>query len=216
MNQKKYREYWQKRTEELMLYADRKDIDFFKLPKDYVMKTNHGSHTNIIVRNGNLNINVARQKFNEWLSKDWSWYGYELHYIPIKRKILIEQFMPSEQKTLLDYKFFCFNGKPKVMYIGDDGNYQNPTCDFFDMDFNHLNITMHDPNAKVCPAKPKNFELMKEYSEKLCKDFKFVRVDFYEIDGIIYFGELTFIPSAAYINYRRKEDDLIFGKMLEL
>ena len=192
------------------------DIDFSKLPKDYVIKTNHGSHTNIIVRNGNLNKNQARQKFNEWLSKDWSWYGYELHYIPIQRKILIEKFMSSEQKTLLDYKFFCFNGIPKVMYIGDDGNYQNPTCDFFDMNFNHLDITMHDPNAPICPTKPKNFEQMKEYANKLCKDFKFVRVDFYEIDGKVYFGELTFIPSAAYINYRKKEDDYIFGDMLKL
>lgn len=200
----------------LGVYDKFDDIDFSKLPKDYVMKTNHGSHTNIIVRNGNINKVSAKKQFENWLSKDWSWYGYELHYIPIKRKILIEKFMPCEQKTLLDYKFFCFNGKPKVMYIGDDGNYQNPTCDFFDMNFNHLDITMHDQNAPICPTKPKKFEQMKEYANKLCKDFKFVRVDFYEIDGKVYFGELTFIPSAAYIHYRRNEDDLIFGKMLEL
>lgn len=197
------------------IYNKFDDIDFSKLPKDYVIKTNHGSHTNLIVRNGNINKAAAKRKFENWLSKDWSWYGYELHYIPIKRKILIEQFMPS-QKTLLDYKFFCFNGEPKVMYVGDDGNYSNPTCDFFDMNFNHLSIKMHDPNAKIMPKKPENFELMKEYAKKLCEDFKFVRVDFYEINGRLYFGELTFIPSAAYIHYRNDNDDFEFGRMLEL
>ena len=199
----------------LGVYDKFNDIDFSKLPKDYVMKTNHGSHTNIIVRNRNINKASAKKQFENWLSKDWSWWGYELHYIPIKRKILVEKYMDNGPGGLIDYKFWCFNGKPKFFTINGDNGHGG--INHYDFNRNLLNISRNDypadPNKKW--NMPKNLEKMKEYAEKLSKDFKFVRVDFYEINGKVYFGELTFIPGAAYIKWKHNED-FELGEMLDL
>lgn len=195
------------------------DIDFSKLPKDYVMKTNHGSHTNIIVRNGNLNKNIARQKFNEWLSKDWSWWGYEMFYKPIPRKIIIEKFMSDGNSSLTDYKFLCFNGNPFYCQVITDRGTNKMALNYYDMnwqpckDISRLDLPA---NYNKINGKPKTFEEMKEYATVLSKDFKFVRVDFYEIAGQLYFGELTFIPAASYIKYKNDKTDFDFGNCLHL
>jgi len=190
------------------------DIDFSKLPKDYVMKTNHGSHTNIIVRNSQINKANVKRQFNEWLSKDWSWWGYEMHYVPIKRKILIEQFINTNLPDLIDYKFYCFNGKPAFCQIITDRN-SNEKISHYDMNWNY--IKDYD-QIRYCSLnninQPKSFDEMKEYAVKLSEDFKFVRADFYEINGKVYFGELTFIPAAAYIKYKNDKADFELGQML--
>jgi hypothetical protein len=195
------------------------NIDFSKLPRDYVIKTNHGSHTNIIVRGGVLNKNLARAKFQEWLSKDWTWWGYEMFYKRISRKILIEEFKSDGNSALIDYKFLCFNGKPLYCQAMTDRGTDHMAVNYYDMDWNacttisrlDLPANYHKRNEK-----PKTFDTMKKYAEVLSKDFKFVRVDFYEIDGKIYFGELTFIPAAAYLKYKDPNTDFDFGKLLDL
>ncbi len=201
------------------IYDKFNDIDFSKLPKDYIMKTNHGSHTNIIVRNGNLNKNLAKQKFNEWLSKDWSWWGYEMFYKPIPRKIIIEKFMSDGNAALTDYKFLCFNGKPFYCQAITDRGTNKMALNYYDMNWNPCKeISRLDlpANYNKINAKPKTFEQMKEYATILSKDFKFVRVDFYEIEGKIYFGELTFIPAASYLKYKDPNTDYEFGNLLKL
>lgn len=192
------------------------DIDFTKLPKDYVIKTNHGSHTNIIVRDGKINKDAAKRQFENWLSKDWSWYGYELHYIPIKRKILIEQYMNDGNSDLFDYKFYCFNGNPTFCQIITDRN-TNEKISHYNMNWEYdIKPDQIGFTSIANIEKPKNFEQMKECAKKLSEDFKFVRVDFYEINGKIYFGELTFIPAAAYIKYKNDKVDFEIGEMLRL
>lgn len=198
----------------LGVYNKFDDIDFSQLPKDFIIKTNHASHTNIIVKNSQFNKNDLKKKFDFWMTCDYSLYAYEMYYKNIPRKIYIEPLLSNE--CLKDYKFFCFNGEPKIMYIGDDGNYQNPTSDFFDMNFNHLDIIMRDPNSTITPSKPLNFEKMKQYAKILAQDFKFVRVDFYEINGKLYISELTFIPSAAYIHFKNPQHNLLLGEWLKL
>lgn len=192
------------------------NIDFSKLPKDYVMKTNHGSHTNIIVRNGQINKVNAKRQFNEWLSKDWSWWGYEMHYVPIKRKILIEKYMDNGPEGLIDYKFWCFNGEPKFFTINGDNGHGG--INHYDFNGNLLPYSRKelpaDKNKKW--NMPNNLAEMKEYAAKLSEDFKFVRVDFYEINGKVYFGELTFIPGAAYIKYTDDKVDFELGNLLQL
>lgn len=203
----------------LNVYDDFDDIDFSKLPKDYVIKTNHGSHTNIIVRDGKINIDHARRCFANWMSKDWSWYGYELHYVPIKRKIFIEQFQSGQGTDLTDYKFLCFNGEPKYVQVISDRSNTKKRLNYYDMNWQfQKNISRLDfmNNPNMLDEKPKTFELMKEYAKKLSEDFKFVRVDFYEIDGKLYVGELTFIPAAAYIIWSNPNIDKMFGDMLKL
>lgn len=196
------------------VYDSVDEIEFEKLPVKYVIKCNHGSGMNLVVKNGNYSVEFIKSKLNEWLKKNFVQY-HEYHYLFIKKKILIEEYICDNNEILTDYKFWCFNGKPEFMYISDDGS-NNPHTDFFDMNFNHLDIAMRDPNHSTIPNKPTNFEKMKEYSSILSKDFKFVRVDFYEYKNTLYFGELTFYPNAGYLHYRGKNWDLELGKKLKL
>lgn len=103
----------------------------------------------------------------------------------------------SNDECLTDYKFFCFNGIPKFMYISNDAS-KNATTDFFDMDFNLLPIRMKDPNSKIKPPKPEAFDEMKRLAMKLAKGCPHVRVDFYYINKKIYFGELTFYHNGGF------------------
>jgi hypothetical protein len=200
----------------LGVYDKFDDIDFSKLPKDYVIKTNHGSHTNIIVRNGKIDKIKAKKKFDEWMSKDWSWWGYELHYIPIPRKIYIEPFMQNNGLPLNDYKFWCFNGKPKFFTINGDNGHGG--INHYDFNANLLNISRYDYPADKNKKwnMPKKLNLMIEYATVLAVPFKFVRIDFYEINNNCVFGELTFIPGAAYIQYNPDLTDYQLGTLLQL
>lgn len=203
----------------LGIYDTFDSIEFAKLPTDYVIKTNHGSHTNIIVRNGNINKVKARQRFTEWLSKDWSWWGYELLYIPIPRKIFIEPLMTDGHNDLTDYKFLCFNGVPRYCQVISDRNNSDKRLNYYDLNWSPMyKICRTDfrSNYNLLDSKPSNFNQMIEYATKLSAEFKFVRVDFYEINGVTYFGELTFIPGAAYIQYTSDNIDYEFGNFLML
>lgn len=195
------------------------EIDFEKLPNDYVLKTNHGSHTNIIVKNNNIDKTIAKRKFDEWLSKDWSWYGKEMAYYPIKRKIFAEQFVKDKNEgELTDYKFLCFNGEPKYCQVINDRGTKDFHLNYYDMNFNFVDISITDiPNNKnFLDKKPSQFELMKEYAKTLAQDFNFVRVDFYEINNIVYLSELTFFPAAGFCKYKDEKTDLMLGNMLNL
>ena len=204
----------------LGVYDKFDDIDFSKLPKDYIMKTNHGSQTNIIVRNGQIDKKLAKRKFAEWLSKDWTWWGYEMFYMPIHKKILIEEYMKNEGKSALtDYKFSCFNSEPKFCQIINDRFTNKLHINYYNMNFKPmLDVSRNDhpANYSLKDEKPETWDLMIEYAKKLSEDFKYVRVDFYQINGKIYFGELTFIPAAAYIKYKNDKTDFEFGEMLKL
>ena len=200
----------------LGVYNTFDEIDFGKMSKDYVIKTNHGSHTNIIVRNGKIDKNKAKKQFDEWMSKDWSWWGYELHYIPIPRRIYIEPFMRNNDLPLNDYKFWCFNGKPKFFTINGDNGHGG-------INYYSIDGTLLDVSNNAAPANkekqwklPYTFDLMKQYASILAEPFKFVRVDFYEINAKCVFGELTFIPGAAYIQYTPDSTDYKFGELLQL
>ncbi len=116
---------------------------------------------------------------------------------------------------ITDYKFFCFNGEPKIMYIGAD-KAERPTSDFFDMQFNHLPIRMLDPNAEIPPKKPQEFEELKRLATILSKGIPHVRVDFYVINGQIYFGEMTFFHMGGFTPVKPAEWNVRIGEMIEL
>lgn len=201
------------------IYDKFDDIDFSKLPKDYVIKTNHGSHTNVIVRNGKIDKTKAKKQFDEWMSKDWSWWGYELNYIPISRKIFIEPFMNDGHPDLVDYKFLCFNGKPTYCQVISDRHGKLKRLNYLDRKWLPVyDISRVDfpANYSIIDNPPRSINDMWSYAEKLSADFKFVRVDFYEINGKCYFGELTFLPGAAYIQYTNDATDYKLGSLLAL
>lgn len=102
----------------------------------------------------------------------------------------------NDDNWLIDYKFLCFNGEPKVMYLGRDKS-ECPTNDFFDMEFNRLDLHFKDPNSNIQWQKPSEFEKMKKIAKTLSKNTKFLRVDFYFMNNHVYVGELTFFQNAG-------------------
>ena len=124
----------------------------------------------------------------------------------------------GDTKGLTDYKFFCFNGEPKVMFIATDREKGSSETkfDFFDMEFNHLPFTNGHPNSTAVIKKPKQFELMIELSRKLSEGLPHVRVDFYESEGNIYFGELTFFHWAGLVPFNPDEWDKKIGDWIKL
>lgn len=203
----------------LGVYNKFEEIDFSKLPKNYVIKCNHGSGMNIIVKDGKVNKQEVKQKLEKWMNTDYL-HLLEFHYKPIHKKIFIEQYMNNEGKTsLTDYKFSCFNGEPKFCQIINDRYTNNLHFNYYDLYFNPMKDVVrldHQANYDIKDEKPKNWDLMIEYSKKLSEEFKYVRVDFYEIDGVIYFGELTFTPNSGYLKYKNRETDEKIGKLLSL
>ena len=202
-------------------YDKAEDIKWDELPDRFVIKCNHGSGMNIIVKDkSKLDKGAARAKLAKWMKEDFSFRnGYEMHYHAIKRKILVEQFMEDGHPDLVDFKIFCFNGEPKLcLVIGNRSSKTQSYRNYYDMDFNFVNLskTKNKNNPKIKDKKPEHFEEMKEYAKKLSEDFKFVRVDFYEIGGKVYLGELTFTPAAGLFNYTDKKKEIEIGNLLDL
>lgn len=201
------RSYLKRKNMEFLLpklygvYDNANDIIWGKLPNSFVVKCNHGCGYNIIVKDKlKLNIEEARKQLNKWMKDDW-WKRGEVQYKFIKKKIIIEEYLGDIET----YKFYCFNGIPKVMYVSsnewkDGVCYKDEYLDYFDMNFNHLNCLLkgHKNNPNKI-KKPSNFEEMIEISKKLSKDFPFVRVDLYDVNGKIYISELTFCPTNGFM-----------------
>lgn len=204
----------------LGVYDKFDDIDFEKLPNQFVIKCTHDSGGLILCKDKNkLDIISAKKKINKILRKNYFWKGREWPYKNVERKIIIEQFMNEidefGENCLTDYKFFCFNGEPKLFYIGRD-KAKNPSTDFFDMNFNHLELTTKDPNASTPPQKPVCFEQMVEFAKILSKDVPFLRVDFYQIDNKLYCGEMTFFHNGGMSNFNPPEWDKKLGDYIDL
>lgn len=193
------------------------EIDFDALPEQFVLKTTHDSGGVVICRDkGSFDIEAAKAKLTKHLKRKYYYGKREWPYKNVSPRIIAEQYMEDKAGTaLMDFKFFCFNGEPKVMYMSRD-RAENPTTDFFDMDFNHLDMRMHDPNSEQIPEKPANFEEMKKFAAILSKDIPHLRVDFYSINGKTYVGELTFYHNSGTTHIYPREWETIWGDWLEL
>lgn len=194
------------------------EIDFDKLPNQFVLKCNHNSGLGMcICRNkSELDIKKVKSELRKGLRQNYYLCNREWPYKNVPRKIIAEKYMESNDgMCLTDYKFFCFDGVPKIMYISKD-NSNAPRTDFFDMEFKHLNLHMKDPNANICPAKPTKFDEMKRFSEILSLGVPLLRVDFYIINNMVYVGELTFFHNGGFSNINPPEWDYKLGQMLEL
>lgn len=196
------------------------DIEFDKLPNQFVLKCTHDSGGLVICKDkSKLDIDIAKRKISRCLKKNFFWVGREWPYKNVKPRIIAEKYMEdSADKELRDYKFFCFSGIAKLLFIATNrGNEsEETTFDFFDMDFRHLDVTNGHPNAKELPHKPETFEKMKSLAEKLSKGIPQVRCDFYEVNGKTYFGELTFAHWSGFVPFTPKEYDLEFGRWIKI
>ena len=196
------------------------DIDFSVLPDQFVLKSNHDSGSLIICKDKKeLDIEKAKRKMATSYDNNGYWYGREWPYKNVTPRFLAEQYMEDEEtKELRDYKFFCFDGEVKALFIGSDRQKPGESVkfDFFDEEFNHLDFTNGHPNSSVLPNKPHNFELMKELAAQLSQGFPFLRVDLYEVNGKVYFGELTLYHGSGCLPFNPDTWDKVFGSWLTL
>lgn len=196
------------------------DIDFNSLPDQFVLKCTHDSGGLVIVTDkSQLDSAKARNRISHCLKHNYFWGLREWPYKDMKPRIIAEQFMVDESGTeLKDYKFFCFDGKPKAMFIASDRSnpMEETKFDFFDMDFNHLPFTNGHPNATREIKKPEGFEEMKQIAARLSEGIPHVRVDLYNINGQIYFGELTFSHWSGFKPFVPEEWDYTFGSWINL
>lgn len=201
-------------------YIRSSDVDYTKLPNQFVIKTNNGCATNILVHDkSDLDIAHTNKKLDEWMAKDYGIITCQPHYSRIKPMILAEELLVDEchpGEALRDYKFYCVNGEPLFVYVYEDrkDNSHDMKRMVYDMNWNE-----HPEHLGRCAVpchncqKPKCFDEMKEIAKCLSSPFKFVRVDLYDINGKPIFGELTFTPGlqASSISFLEK-----LGEMIEL
>lgn len=197
------------------------DIDFSMLPEKFVLKCNHDSG-GLVVCNDKEKLNhiEARRKIEKSLNSNFFYIGREYQYRNIKPMILCEKFISDNGNVPMDYKIYCFNGVPDVILVCKDRfskNTHRASYYFFDQEWNFQPLNKGDDNIRnVDLSKPKNLDEMIEIAKKLSKDFVFARIDLYNVDGKIYFGEITLSPNSGFDPDIKYETDLMFGQKLEI
>lgn len=205
----------------LGVWNDPRKIDWDILPEKFVLKTNHdGGGNGIVVCKDKSKLKISQAK--KILMRSWRRSSYriarEWPYKNIKKVVFAEKFLEdSRYHELRDYKFFCFDGTPKLLYVASErGRQAKANFDFFDMDFNHLEITNGHSLSKQPIEKPESFDEMKRLASELSAGFPFIRVDFYEVDGHPYFGEYTFYHLGGTGTFHPDEWNKILGDWITL
>ncbi len=200
----------------LGVWDEFEQIDFDTLPDQFVLKANHGSGWNLIVKNKETFCKEdAAKKFRDWLSRNYAWHGLELHYKGIVPKIFAEEYIENTEGDLCDYKFLCFDGKIKYAWI-DMQRFTDHRRNIYDSDWNEQDFSIDYPKSLIHIEKPEHFETMKEIAGVLSTGFPLVRVDLYQIDNKIYFGEMTFTCGNGENKFCPEEYDLVLGKQIKL
>lgn len=208
------------------IYDNENQISFEKLPNEFVLKTNNGNSTTLIVKNKELiDTSKIKEQLSYWRKENFSLAALEPQYEKIPFKILAEQLINSDS-VLYDYKFFCFNGAPQFLYVGidgvlrDDGVLEKKTRKiYFDLDWNQMDVLNNKEDLlkeEEIPLQPRNFEEMIKIAGKLSTDIPFVRVDLYNVKGKIFFGEMTYTPTAGMAKYYKPDFLKRMGSLIEL
>ena len=204
----------------IKVYNSADEINFEELPNQFVLKCTHDSG-GIVVCNDKSKLDVvsARKKLAKGLKRTYVVQNREYPYAKVPRRIIAEKYMEDESGyELKDYKIFCFDGKPKFLFVASDRQKvgEDVKFDFFDLNWNHLPVLNGHANSLNKIPKPTNFEEMIQIAEKLSKGFRHVRVDLYNINGQVYFGELTFFHFSGTQPFEPREWDYKFGAYLHL
>lgn len=195
------------------------EINFEELPNRFVLKTNSGSGTNLIVKDkSQLDYKEAKKKFDKWMNTNFAYYGdIQLHYKDIEPKIIAEKYIEDSSDNLPEYKFLCFNGKVYYCWfiVTESGEeYRN----VYGLDWNiqpwSIN-NIYDKYPEPLPE-PQNFDKMIEISKILSEGFSHVRVDLYDVDGEIYFGEMTFTSGGGYSLIYPEKYNYMLGDLWDL
>lgn len=195
------------------------DIDFKYLPNQFVLKCTHDSGSYIIVKDKkDLDIKSVKKKLEKGLNKNYYYVGREWPYKNVKPRIIAEPLLNDGSEQLKDYKIYCFNEIPKYCQVIGNRN-KEITIDFYDFEWKHqpfigLNSLSH--NSEEIIPRPRHLDLMKELSGILSKETYFCRIDFYEVNNKLYFGEITFYPLSGFGLFRPYEWNRIMGDLIEL
>lgn len=199
------------------VYTCAEDVSPDSLPDRFVLKASHGTHMQIIVKDKSaVNWKHARKLMKSWLNQDIYWRGREWVYKDMPRHIVAEKYLEDESGELRDYKVFCFNGLPKFVQV-DIGRFINHIRNYYDIDWNLMPMTDYVGNdATLEIARPCSFERMLEIATSLAEPFQFVRVDFYEVSGKPYVGEMTFFHEGGSIVLIPDEWNTVIGDYWKL
>lgn len=200
------------------------DVDFASLPNSFAIKATHGCKMNYLVPDKTkMDVSKCFKEMLRWLATTYGGYSVEPHYYSIPHRIYAEEFLENSNQ-LIDYKIHCLNGKPEFILVCSDRKANGDaamqvTLDLFDLEWNHI-PELIPSGAEVAGdgsmVKPEKLAEMLKIAERLAEDFKFVRVDLYELNGKVYFGELTFSPGCCVLPYFTKKFDLEMGQKLKI
>lgn len=195
------------------------DINFGALPERFVLKCTHDSGGLAICRDlSTFDMAAARRKIERSLANNYFWSGREWPYKDVRPRIIAEEYLDpaGEQVGLTDYKVMCFGGQARCEFTCTGRADGNLHVDFFDTEWNHMPFTRHYPNADVPPEAPERLKDMVAMAERLSEGMPFVRVDFYEVAGQYYFGEMTFYPGSGMEEFDPERWDEELGSWIEL
>lgn len=201
------------------VYDNFEDIDFSLLPNKFVVKATHDSGSVYIVKDKNkMNKSKLKKEINFALKINYFYEGREWPYKNVKPRIIIEEYLENENgEPLRDYKIWCFSGDPKFIQVMSERSNSHFYINHFDLEWNEFKLEIEDriANPKKIP-RPKTLNEMIEVAKKLSNPFHFSRIDLYEINGEIVFGEITFFPAGGMYKFINYQDDLKLGKLINL
>ena len=199
------------------VYKNAFDIQLEDLPEKFVLKCNHGSgNVFICTSKKDFDLDKAKKELNRAIKFNFAKKHLEYHYSQIERCIIAEEYLDdSKNRNPIDYKFYCFNGHVESILVCSERD-QKLRLDDFDLEWNKLDYTYEEFKSDKDIEKPEKLNDMIEIAKKLSKDHPFVRVDLYEINGKIYFGEFTFTPAAGFIHYYKDDALNHLGKFINI
>ena len=194
------------------------DIDFDSLPTQFVLKTTHDCGGVVICRDkASFDVAAAKKKLAEHMKVNYYYTSREWPYKDVKPRIIAEQYMEDESSAFLPvYKIFCFGGKPVLIQANTNDKQADESIDYFDTDWNRLDLRRYKPNSAVPPKKPEALDEMLSLSRRLSADFRFLRTDFYCINGSVCFSEFTFFSVAGFASFSPPEWDRKLGDLIQL
>ncbi|MBE0665554.1 MAG: glycosyltransferase [Chrysiogenales bacterium] len=201
------------------VYESADEIDLATLPASFVLKATHGSSMNIICRDKkNLDWDKCRRLLTQWLATNHFYSGRQWSYKNIRPRLICEKYLQNEEfAELIDYKFYCYHGKPEMLLVCTGRHAAGGVkYNAYDMDWNRIYTFKGKPCSELAIEKPENFAAMVAIAKELCENFPFIRVDLYSIKGKVIFGEFTFYPDSGMVPFTPDQYNYFLGDFFVL
>lgn len=201
----------------IAVFENPSQIQWTSLPNQFVIKCNHAGGVIICKDKTTFNEEKAKKQLEKIYRRDYYQHNREWPYKNVKRKVIIEKYVESKGYDVLPvYKCFCFNGDPKIIQVILNDKQSNVSSDYYDSDWTRLNMTQSHPSSGLQIMKPKRLNTMLEMCRQFSLGFPFIRIDFYEVEDIVYFSEFTFFPDGGFTNFFPQSWNKILGDWIDL